>query len=68
MKRRGYYISMERTDATCDEPSFLSPNKRRALAIASTIAKQPHWDCVALWVDDAEGNGIKKFKLPQHPA
>jgi hypothetical protein len=68
MARTGYYLAMERTDSTCDAPIFLSPNRRRAIAIARTIAKEPAWDCVALWVDDAEGNGIKKFDLPTRAA
>jgi hypothetical protein len=56
---------MTRTDGTSDEPFLTKTNKAVAFRIARDIAKNPSWDCVALWVQDDDGNGIKKFPLPE---
>lgn len=60
-----YHLAIERTDGTMDKPFLTKTNKAMAFLIARAVTKNPSWDCVSLWVEDAEGNGIKKFPYPK---
>jgi hypothetical protein len=60
-----YYLAMERTDGSMDRAFHETKTKKKALTVARHIAKKSSWDCVALWVEDSEENGIIKFVLPE---
>lgn len=60
-----YYLAMERTDGTCDEPFHTMTNKAKAMRAAHQLAKKPSFDCVKLYVEDAERNSIASFSLPK---
>lgn len=60
-----YHLAMERTDGSMDEPFHSVGSKKKALRVARYIALKSSWDCVALWVEDKERNGIVKFVLPE---
>lgn len=58
-----YHLSFELADGTAEEPFLTKTNKAHAFWIARDIAKTPSWNAVAVWVEDAERNGIKKFPI-----
>jgi hypothetical protein len=58
-----YFLAMERADGTMDAPFHSLSTKASALRVGSQIAKSGSWDCVALWIEDGEGNGIKKYPM-----
>lgn len=61
-----YSLSMERTDGTMDAPFISYTNKASALRAAKHLAKLPSFDCVKIWVDDANTQiGIWSAPLPK---
>jgi hypothetical protein len=56
---------MERTDNTLEDPFITYTNKATAIRVAKMLAKKSSFDCVKIWVNDAEGYGVWSATLPK---
>lgn len=60
-----YGIAMERTDNTLEDPFITYTNKATAIRVARQLSKSASFDCVKIWVNDADGNGVWSAPIPK---